>query len=213
LGCFIEAVCPTYFPPSLICCCGKTAWLRRATAIGLLARRAVLTGARRCLHTFRRTPSISATTASVEQQQGSGGSPLASSSTLPGQGSVLHLLERTHLPRAVAGLASNHCSWPVKGFLPKRRLVAGTLTDVTLNRPGKVNSPAPFLCRVATIVFSRCRSTALTALVSSSASHQAGLGERALERLEGRCCAGGLLCRCGLLRCGLCFGRHGLSGS
>lgn len=58
--------------------------------------------------------------------------------------------------RTVAGLASNHCSRPVNGFLPKRRLVAGTFTDVTLNRPGSVNSPAPFLCRAPRMVCSRC---------------------------------------------------------
>ncbi len=32
--------------------------------------------------------------------------------------------------RTVAGLASNHWSWPVKGFFPKRRLVAGTFADI-----------------------------------------------------------------------------------
>ena len=57
----------------------------------------------------------------------------------------------------------------VKGFFPKRRLVAGTLTDVTLNRPGSVNSPAPFLCNAPKMVFSRWSSTAFTDLASSSA--------------------------------------------
>lgn len=54
-----------------------------------------------------------------------------------------------------AGLAANHCSWPVNGFLPKPFFVAGTWIAETLNSRGSANSPAPFLWMALTIVFSR----------------------------------------------------------
>src|SRR3546814_20581644 len=44
-----------------------------------------------------------------------------------------------------AGLAANHCSSLVKGLMPLRRGLAGTLTAVIFSRPGSVKEPTPFL--------------------------------------------------------------------
>src|SRR5690606_22897362 len=44
-----------------------------------------------------------------------------------------------------AGLAANHCSSLVKGLMPLRFGLAGTLTEVILSRPGRVKLPTPFL--------------------------------------------------------------------
>src|SRR5690606_5127733 len=44
-----------------------------------------------------------------------------------------------------AGLAANHCSSLVKGLMPLRLGLAGTLTEVIFSRPGRVKLPMPFL--------------------------------------------------------------------
>src|SRR5690554_3147907 len=44
-----------------------------------------------------------------------------------------------------AGLAANHCSSLVKGLMPLRLGLAGTLTEVIFRRPGRVKLPMPFL--------------------------------------------------------------------
>ena len=43
-----------------------------------------------------------------------------------------------------AGLALIMISWPVKGFLPRRALVAGFFTTLTFMSPGIENSLADF---------------------------------------------------------------------
>src|SRR5690349_18046736 len=64
----------------------------------------------------------------------------------------------------MAGLAANHCSSLVNGLMPLRLGLAATLTEVTLSRPGRTNSPAPFLETEAVIASSRPASAALTSL-------------------------------------------------
>lgn len=48
-----------------------------------------------------------------------------------------------------AGLAANHCSSLVKGLIPLRFGLAGTLTVLIFNKPGRVKLPTPFLCSEA----------------------------------------------------------------
>ncbi|CFU81737.1 Uncharacterised protein [Bordetella pertussis] len=55
----------------------------------------------------------------------------------------------------------------MNGSLPKRLALAGTFCTATLNRPGRVNSPAPFLSTEASTELSRPASTALTDLAST----------------------------------------------
>src|SRR5690606_37437203 len=66
-----------------------------------------------------------------------------------------------------AGLAANHCSSLVNGLMPLRFGLAGTLTAVTLNRPGRVKVPAPFLLMAPETASSTAASTALTSLATT----------------------------------------------
>src|SRR5690606_20920059 len=66
-----------------------------------------------------------------------------------------------------AGLAANHCSSLVNGLMPLRFGLAGTLTDVTLNRPGRVKLPAPFLLIAPETASSTAARTALTSLATT----------------------------------------------
>src|SRR5690348_13868439 len=67
----------------------------------------------------------------------------------------------------VAGLAANTCSCLVNGLMPVRFGLAGTWIALILNRPGRVNWPAPFLCTAPSTACSSAASTALTCLVST----------------------------------------------
>src|SRR5690606_39491645 len=66
-----------------------------------------------------------------------------------------------------AGLAANHCSSLVNGLMPLRFGLAGTLTEVTLNRPGRVKLPAPFLLIAPETASSTAARTALTSLATT----------------------------------------------
>src|SRR5690606_35222321 len=66
-----------------------------------------------------------------------------------------------------AGLAANHCSSLVKGLMPLRRGLAGTLTAVILSRPGRVKEPAPFLLIEPCTAPSSAAITARTSLAAT----------------------------------------------
>ena len=83
--------------------------------------------------------------------------------------SLIFFKERT-FTRTVAGLAANSRSTFVNGSIPRRFFFAGTACEVIFKRPGKVNSPRPFLLSEATIVASSAANTALTALGSTPAT-------------------------------------------
>jgi len=84
------------------------------------------------------------------------------------RGGVLRLLQRADFHLHAGRLRSKPLIWPVNGFLPKRFFLASTWMAETLNRPGRVDSPAPFLWIALTIVFSSWASTVWTVFLSSS---------------------------------------------
>src|SRR5690606_32919511 len=66
-----------------------------------------------------------------------------------------------------AGLAANHCSSLVKGLMPLRRGLAGTLTEVIFSRPGRVKLPTPFLLTEPCTAASSEASTARTSFAAT----------------------------------------------
>src|SRR5690606_33884944 len=66
-----------------------------------------------------------------------------------------------------AGLAANHCSSLVKGLMPLRRGLAGTLVAVILRMPGRVNEPTPRLLIEPAMVSSSEARTARTSLAAT----------------------------------------------
>src|SRR5688572_25173419 len=79
----------------------------------------------------------------------------------------LSFLRARTLIFTVAGLAANHCSSLVKGLMPLRFGLAGTLTTLIFSRPGRVNAPAPFLLTEACTAPSSDESTARTSLAAT----------------------------------------------
>src|SRR4051812_41482397 len=67
-----------------------------------------------------------------------------------------------------AGLALNICSCLVKGLMPLRALVAGLLTMVIFMRPGRANTPGPFLPTARSICDAMASRTDPTCLRDSS---------------------------------------------
>lgn len=84
-------------------------------------------------------------------------------------GSLHELLERTHLHHRGGRPGGEHLLFAGEGIRARGFGFAGTFTALTLNRPGRVKLPTPFLCAAASTVCSSAASTVLTCFVSTLA--------------------------------------------